>query len=127
MKKLMLILSVACLAGCYSDSKEELAITPTQGPSGSGCDTANVTFAAKVKPILTASCATAGCHNATTKAKNYDLSTYDGAKASVNEGRLLGAIKHATGFQPMPQGGNKLDDCSIAIVEKWVNLGAKND
>jgi hypothetical protein len=126
MKKLMLILSVACLAGCYNDSKQELYPAVTN-PNPTGCDTANLTFSAKVLPIFTSSCAISGCHNATTKAANYDLSNHAGAKAAADAGRLLGAIKHLPSHQPMPQGKPKLDDCSIAKVEKWISLGTKND
>lgn len=123
-----MILGVALLAGCYNDSKEELypVSTPSTG-GGTGCDTANVTFTASVLPIFTANCATSGCHTAATRAGNYDLSTYAGAKAAVDAGRLLGAVKQLTGFSQMPQGKSKLDDCSIAKIDKWVALGAQNN
>lgn len=121
MKKLILPLAVLLLAGCYSDKESELYPSPTTG-GGGGCDTANMTFA-KVQPIFNQSCALAGCHDAATKSFNHDLSNYNGVVTSVNTGRLLGAIRHETGFLQMPKGMPKMDDCKISQITAWVNAG----
>lgn len=39
-------------------------------------------------------------------------------------GKLYGSIAHTTGFAAMPQSGNKLSDCQIAQVKKWIDAGA---
>jgi len=119
MKKIFIPLAVLFLAGCYNDKESELY----PSPSGSGgCDTTNMTFA-KVQPIFSQTCAQAGCHDAITKSFTHDLSNYDGVKTAVNSGRLLGAIKHETGFMQMPKGLPKLDDCKISQIQAWVNAG----
>ena len=38
----------------------------------------------------------------------------------------MGAITHATGFIPMPNGGGKLADCEISQLQKWIDNGALN-
>ena len=68
-----------------------------------------------------------GCHNAATQSGGLILENYDGLRVVATNGRLLGALKRLPGFSPMPKGGNKLSDCEINIVEKWVNAGAPNN
>lgn len=119
------ILAIALIAfgaiSCYKDNSEDMYPTVNSGT----CDTANVTFAAVIKPIIDAKCATAGCHIGTA-ATGYDLSNYTGMEAVANHGQLLPAINH-TGPNPMPEGQAKLDDCTIAKITKWVNDGAPNN
>lgn len=123
MKKLLpLIIAIVALAGCYNDKADELYPSPSTGGGGTGCDTANVTFALSVKPILDAKCATAGCHDAATQGGGYNFSSYAGAKAAAP--RMIGAINWETGYSAMPKGMNKLDACEIAKITKWVNGGA---
>lgn len=88
----------------------------------STCDTSNVTFAATVHPIFHQTCV--GCHNATTANAGFDFSTYAGVNASINAGKLMGAINHESGFKPMPQNGNKLDQCKIDQIRIWIDAGA---
>jgi hypothetical protein len=91
------------------------------------CDTsAAVLFSATVKPIMDAKCATSGCHDVS-GAGGYSLNTYAGVKACVNSGRFMGSMNQTAGFKAMPQGGNKLDQCDINKIQKWVNAGALNN
>jgi len=44
----------------------------------------------------------------------------------AESGFLIGAITHQQGFVAMPyKAGKKIDDCSIAILSKWVETGMK--
>lgn len=90
-----------------------------------GCDTSNITYSGFVQGVLTNSCV--GCHNASSANGGVELQTYAGVAAAVNNGTLLGTIKHANGFSPMPQYQSKLDQCTIAKIEAWVNSGAQNN
>ena len=114
---------IIALAGCYNDNTEDLY---PKAPL-SNCDTTNVTFTAKILPIFKQNCANAGCHGTNFPAKGWDFNQYAGVKASVDAGRLLGAIKHLPGFIPMPQGANRLSDCDIRKIEIWVSGGALNN
>lgn len=111
------------VASCSSDSEEDL-LPPPAPPSG--CDTAQVAFAATITPLLgTYGCT--NCHSGTSPSANINLSSYAGVKAKVDDGRLLGAITHAAGFSAMPQGGNKMNDCDINKFRAWINRGALNN
>jgi hypothetical protein len=63
------------------------------------------------------------CHNAASNFGNIKLETYEQVVQRVEDGRLLGAIRHESGFSPMPQGNPKLSDCQIAQIEAWIDEG----
>lgn len=122
MRRLAAILCVLAFTGCYNDKADQLYPKVNTG----GCDTTTVTFT-DIKPIFTNSCALSGCHDAATPSNGYNFATYDGAKMSVDNGRLLGSIRHESSFSIMPKGLAKLDDCAINKITRWVNLGALNN
>jgi hypothetical protein len=130
MKKTFAILVIAvCLSACYYDNFEELY--PGAGLDDS-CDTSGtISFAGKVQPILNQNCGTSqsGCH-APGASGFWDLSGYAGTAAANADGVLLPSIKHEAGAQPMPKVGSgsiKMNDCNIAIIEKWIVQGANNN
>ena len=87
------------------------------------CDTTNVTFSETIDPIISRNCKS--CHyegNGT----GITLVTYNNIQTVAESGKLLGALKHLPGYDPMPQGG-KLDDCTINKIETWVNDGTPNN
>src|SRR4030095_11930255 len=81
-------------------------------------DTANISFAAHIEPLLRANCFS--CHGNGSSLGDVSLEDYDEVKALALSGRLLGAISHSAGFAPMPEGADKLDDCSINKVRIWI-------
>lgn len=89
------------------------------------CDTTTITLSASVRPIFSQYCV--GCHNNTSQSGGVNLESYDGIKTVADNGRLSGSINHLSEYSPMPQGQNKLDDCSIRKIEKWIALGAENN
>lgn len=116
-----LLVPAALIAGCYNDKYDKLYPTGTVT-----CDTATVSYAADVQPILTAKCNTAGCHDATASA-GYMLTTHAGSQAVAATGKLLGTINWTTGFSAMPKNLPKLSDCEINKITRWVNQGALNN
>lgn len=117
-------LAVLYLNGCYYDNEEELY------PVAVPCDTVNVSFAATVKPIIDDNCVT--CHSGQAPSGNVRLESYaDIAAAGAIEpgsyGSLYGTINHAGGNSPMPKGGGKLPECSIAQVKAWIDAGMPNN
>ena len=89
------------------------------------CDSSQYTYSGNVKPILQTYCL--GCHSGIAIDGNYiPLDTYDGILEQVNGNSLLPAITH-TGGEPMPRNGNKLSDCKITIIRKWIEAGAPNN
>ncbi|GIV29274.1 MAG: hypothetical protein KatS3mg028_0340 [Bacteroidia bacterium] len=92
--------------------------------NSSACDTTNVTYTNTLKTIFDNNCI--GCHNASNPSGGYALDTYMGCKMCAQSGRLIGAVKWLPGYSPMPLGGNKLSDCTIAKIQKWINAGMPN-
>lgn len=92
---------------------------------GSKCDSNKFTFTADIKPIIEKNCQ--GCHSGPSAPLGVKLDTYAGIAAVANNGKLLGTVRHEPGFAKMPQGGNKLSDCEIRQIEKWVDAGAQNN
>ena len=108
----MLLCSVL-LCSCYYD-KEELLY-------GQACDTTNVTYSATISPIIATNCL--GCHGGATPSAGFSLETYAGVKAKVDDGRLIGAISHLSGFTAMPKDNLQLSSCNIAKFRTWVRNG----
>lgn len=117
----VLALSVA-IVGCYKDNAEDMY----GGGTGTTCDTASVTYASTIKSIIDSKCATSGCH-ATNSPTGINLSAHTGLATIANNGKLMASITHNGSASAMPKGMSKLDDCSIAKIQKWVNDGAPNN
>ncbi len=119
MKNLLVLLILAGLftAGCYYDNEEDLY--------PGGCNTENVGYAADIVPVVNANCLS--CHSTAAGLGGVRLQGYDAIKVWVNNGRLLGAVRHDTGFSRMPQNASKLSACTIAKIEKWIADGAPNN
>jgi hypothetical protein len=90
-----------------------------------GCDSNNFTYSGAVLLMNDTYCK--GCHNPASLGGGIDLSSYASLKVQAANGKYLGSIKHSTGFLPMPKGGNKLSDCQISQVEKWIKAGMLNN
>ena len=93
--------------------------------SNATCDTANVTYSGAIRNLITNKCL--GCHSGNIPAGNLDFSTHLGLQIAALDGRLYGAVNHASGFTPMPQGGAKLSACEIDVIRIWIDDGALNN
>lgn len=121
--KLSMLMFLLLFSGCYYDSEERLYPTVT-----SGCDLSNVTFSASVKPILQAACLS--CHsnsNANNSGGGIRLENYSDLQTIAKNGKLMGVVKHSSGYQAMPLGGGKLTDCEINTLQTWINNGILNN
>lgn len=110
---------IITLHSCYYDNVEDLY------PSSSGCNTTNVTYSNSVLPVIDTYCIS--CHNDALANGNVSFSSYEKIAAVATSGKLLGVIRHDSGYPPMPQGADKLPDCTIMQIEAWVNAGAPNN
>ena len=116
---------------CYYDNIEDLHPAPVIIPgvndslSGGGCDTNKaITYTADIKPIMSNNCGAGNnlCHSGSGSQSGIDLSTYAGSKGAAL-GNLVGAITWDGTASNMPKNLPKINDCSIAIIKKWVNTG----
>jgi cytochrome c553 len=67
------------------------------------------------------------CHNTTTASGGWITDNYTNLKTIATNGKLYGAVSHASGFSFMPQNANKLNDCDIAKIKKWIDSGSPNN
>ena len=119
LKIIKYVIIVALLSsGCYYDSEEDIYGTTE-------CDVEDMSLANDILPILENDCY--GCHSAAANFGNITIEGYDNLLKYVDDGSLLGAIKHEGGYSPMPKTGAKLLDCEIAKIESWIDLGALNN
>jgi cytochrome c5 len=111
----VLVVLATCFIACSTDVDE--VINP-----GDTCDSESVSFQDNVLVVFNNSCN--GCHNASANFGGITLDNHADVKTVVDAGRLLGAVRHDSGFSAMPQGGAQLSDCNIEKLEAWVSDGA---
>jgi len=109
------------LNSCYYDIEEQLY------PGNANCDTtASVTYSLTVRTILSNNNCL-GCHSGTGASGNVKLDTYPGVLTVAQNGKLYGSVSRMSGFVAMPQGGNKMSNCDILKLKKWIDTGALNN
>ena len=113
-----MMIGLVAITSCYYDNEEELYPQLT-------CDTDNVSLQNNLVPILDRSCY--GCHSAAVNNGNVTLEGYDELVKYANIGRLLGAMRHDSGYKAMPQEAPQLSDCDIAKFEHWISDGVPNN
>lgn len=113
----LLILLSIILTSCYNDSEDGLF--PMEAIDGSKCDSSVYTYSAVIKPMIDANCIS--CHSG----GGTVLKTYNDISSQAN--LIYSTITHASGYQAMPQGSSKLDDCTIKQFEKWMKAGKPNN
>ena len=104
--------------GCYYDNEEELY--------NCSVDAANIKYSTTINNLLTSYGCT-GCHGTIAPSGNIRLNSHAGVKSVADDGRLYGAINHAPGYQPMPQGSAKMNACDIKKIKAWIDAGAPNN
>jgi hypothetical protein len=119
--KVFLLLVIATIAGCYYDSEERL-YPNLYDP----CNDTVVTYSRTVTTILQP-CQL--CHSNSEASKSgsgIKLQDYNDIMIVVNNGKLIGSVKHEKGYAEMPKGG-KLPDCEIAQLQQWIDNGSPNN
>ncbi len=94
------------------------------------CDSTKVKFSATILPLIVKNCQGSDCHSSNNQIGNRSITTYLEVKDMMTDpanNNLLGVIKHQPGFSRMPKNRVKLDDCTIAKVQHWVDEGALNN
>lgn len=94
------------------------------------CDSVNVSFAANIFPIIQNSCY--GCHSGSNPGGGIHLTGYNQIKAAASipvgsPGSLLGAVTWSPENSAMPKNGNKLSDCDLGQIRKWISDGMSDN
>jgi hypothetical protein len=79
-----------------------------------------ISYTNNVKSIIDQSCATSGCHNATSNSANLILESYTQVQNAFVNRDALGRMRSIN--NPMPASGN-LPPTSIEIIETWIDEG----
>ena len=90
----------------------------------------SVCFQRDILPIFQGSCGISGCHNASTKAKGYNLTTYAGIVAKgifpyhpASSGLYTECTSGKMPKSPTP----KLTSAQLTMIAIWISKGAPND
>ena len=97
-------------------------VSLTAAVSGKGIvktNTIKTTYETDIKPIMTQSCATTGCHNSTSKSSGIDLSSFALVKAGFQSKGALDEIESGR----MPRNASKLSQDKINLLKKWISDG----
>lgn len=114
----LLLMTVLYISGCYVSNEEDLFIN-------FNCKTDEISFEREIKPILANNCLV--CHSAAANLGNITLQTHEDIIPYIQNGSLLGSVRHDAGFSPMPENTSRINDCSISQIESWIEAGAPNN
>ena len=116
---------LAGINGCYSNSYNKLYPSTT-----STCDTTSISYLHDIVPIIIANCYGPGssCHNVG-GISSFDYSTYTGVVVNITDGAFLNDINFTPlrGNNNMPKDANKLAQCDINKITRWINEGHQNN
>ncbi len=107
------VVVVATAAGCAYTKKDVVEIPCTIAD--------NISYDLDIAPIIAANCF--DCHSTASNSSGILLDNYDALKFYAQNGFLYGTISHAPGYRAMPDGGSKLNNCTIATIKKWIDNG----
>lgn len=106
------------ITSCYYGNEEDLF-------ANIECRTEDLSYQQNIRPIIANNCLV--CHSAAANLGNVNLQNYEDLIPYINDGSLLGSIKHEPGFAPMPENSTKIDECSISQIEGWIDEGFPNN
>lgn len=92
---------------------------------GAPCTPDQIAFQADIYPILQDYCV--GCHGMNRQDGDVDLSSHANVIQYIPDGSLLGTMRHAVSFSPMPPSGSIISDCRIGQITSWIDAGAPNN
>lgn len=87
-------------------------------------DSANPTYAKSIKPIIDTYCV--GCHQTKAAQGSVILDNYTFIKNYVANQKLWHVVNYHVGYVGMPQ-NQKLGNCQIEAIKKWIIAGAINN
>jgi len=115
----LLFLSLAlAMQSCYYDKEELLYPGSTAAVD---CSTVSAKFSANVQPIISAKCATSGCHDALTISGGKTFQNYSQISRDTARIKVRALIEKS-----MPQAG-PLQPSEINIIRCWIESGAPNN
>src|SRR5215213_4270870 len=113
MKKLIsvsvvLVVLLFIVFSCAKENEQELG-------AGFTCETSNMSYTKSIQPILESFCY--DCHGRGLSQNGINFDTYTGVKTVADNGKLVGAISHSSGFVAMHKSAPRLSDCNIKKIK----------
>ncbi len=144
MKIKILSLAAVCIAllAIMNACRHELLYPGNGGGGGTGggggvgstntCSPDTAYFVNDIMPIISSNCAMSGCHDNTTHADGVRLVTYNNIMNYVDAGNAAGSelykvIIKTNGDRMPPPPMPPLTAAQKALIQKWINQGAKNN
>lgn len=116
MKKFALIFTLLIITySCGGDSDE-----PSTPPNNNPPPTTPVTYNQNIRPIVSITCATSGCHTGANPAPGFALDTYAQVKEAAMNRPLYTRIQSST--NPMPPTG-RMSTTNINLFLAWRDQG----
>ncbi len=124
-----LLITIFLMSAC--ERKPNIVIPP----KNNACDTSNITYSGKVKPILTANCYS--CHSDSTASTNggIDLENFVELKNYMDlhfrldtsyGSQFYNICNQTIGTKSMPP-SYKMSACEIRTIKIWIDAGALNN
>ena len=111
---IVLIVFLAILtSSCASDSESDVLEPINDNTSET------VTYTNTIATIMQSSCATSGCHDATSKTAGVDLTSYEHVVQAFENRDALGEIERGE----MPIGSPVLPEATIKLIKNWIENG----
>lgn len=85
----------------------------------------SVCFSTQILPLITASCAQVGCHDAITREEGLTLNSYTGIMR-MGTTNLVTYITTTSNKRMPPAPQPPMDTASIDLIRRWIKEGAKN-
>ena len=89
------------------------------------CILVDVSFSTQVMPVIQTHCTS--CHSGSSPQAGIALTDHANVKAAADSGQLYGSIARLSGFAPMPQGQDKLPQCTIDQIKAWIDAGTPDN
>lgn len=136
---LQAIFIVTLFMAVYSCRHEALFPTDTTGGGGGGgippattCSPDTAYFVNDIMPIIASNCTMSGCHDVASHADGVVLTTYQSIFRYVSPGnagnsKLYKVIIRTDGERMPPPPRAPLTSAQKALIEKWINQGARNN
>lgn len=102
------------------------------GTVGRACSNDSVYFANDIYPLISSTCAMAGCHDAVTHKEEIDLSTYNNIKnyivaGNASESKIYKTIIKTDNERMPPPPMAAWTTEQVTKLRTWINQGAKNN
>ena len=104
-----------CFSGCEKNVEED------HENNSEDCSAVETYYNENVVPILSSNCN--GCHSGTTAAAGLALDSYTSVYSEIKSGNVLDRVNRNSGENGfMPQGGQKLSNANLDILQTFFNM-----